>query len=73
MIHDRKIKHFSKKNIAIKNNIGTLYLLFENQDGESVTVDLLNDKGIIHANVKSRIDLRSSFKNILTQVYNELK
>jgi len=73
MIHDRKIKHFSKKNLAIKNNIGTLYLLFENQEGESVTVDLLNDKGIIHANVKSRIDLRSSFKNILTQVYNELK
>lgn len=73
MIHDKNIKRFSKKNMSIKNNIGTLYLLFENQDGEAVTVDLVNDKGIIHSNVKSRLDLRSSFKNVLTQVYNELK
>lgn len=73
MIHDKNIKIFSKKNMSIKNNIGTLYLLFENQDGETVTVDLVNDKGIIHSNVKSRLDLRSSFKNVLTQVYNELK
>lgn len=73
MIHDKNIKKFSKKNMSIKNNIGTLYLLFENQDGETVTVDLVNDKGIIHSNVKSRLDLRSSFKNVLTQVYNELK
>jgi len=73
MIHDKNIKRFSKKNMSIKNNIGTLYLLFENQDGETVTVDLVNDKGIIHSNVKSRLDLRSSFKNVLTQVYNELK
>lgn len=73
MIHDKNIKQFSKKNMSIKNNIGTLYLLFENQDGETVTVDLVNDKGIIHSNVKSRLDLRSSFKNVLTQVYNELK
>lgn len=73
MTHDKNIKRFSKKNMSIKNNIGALYLLFENQDGETVTVDLVNDKGIIHSNVKSRLDLRSSFKNVLTQVYNELK
>ena len=40
-------KDIRKKELNIKNNIGHLYLIYENQDGDAITVDLVNDKGMI--------------------------
>lgn len=66
-------KDIRKKELNIKNNIGHLYLIYENQDGDAITVDLVNDKGMILSEIKSKLDFRSNFKNVLTQVYNEIK
>ncbi len=66
-------KDIRKKELNIKNNIGHLYLIYENKDGDAITVDLVNDKGMILSEIKSKLDFRNNFKNVLTQIYNEIK